>query len=149
MKESYADIQGLLKKNMLGRSPAVHKCWPESCGNAVFAARRLYEILLLSCEWDSRVRDRHYHIKQWSLQGEKILDWKNVAHQVLVDKTKIYLPPLQHKLGLIKISVISMKKEGEVFDSLGQTFPRNSETKIKEGIFVSPQVKQLCQDPDF
>jgi hypothetical protein len=44
---------------------------------------------------------------------------------------------------------MSTKKEGEVFDSLGQKFPRKIETKIKGGIFVSPQVKQLCQDPDF
>jgi len=44
---------------------------------------------------------------------------------------------------------MSIKKEGEVFDSLGQKFPRNSETKIKEGIFVSPQVKEFCQDLDF
>jgi hypothetical protein len=42
-----------------------------------------------------------------------------------------------------------MNKEGEVFDYLRQRFPRISDTKIKEGTFISPQVKQFFQDPDF
>ena len=81
------------------------KCWPESYGNAVFVARRLHEILLLPCEWDSRARDRHYIVKQWSLLGEKILDQKNVAYQALVDKTKYIYLHFNINLGLIKISV--------------------------------------------
>ena len=40
-------------------------------------------------------------------------------------------------------------KEGEVFDYLRQKFPIKGEVKIKEGIFVGPQVKQLFQDLDF
>ena len=42
-----------------------------------------------------------------------------------------------------------MNKEGEVFEYLRQKFPRISETKIKEGIFVGPQVKQLFQVADL
>ena len=42
-----------------------------------------------------------------------------------------------------------MNKEGEGFVYLRHKFPRTSEAKIKEGIFVGPQVKQPFQDPDF
>jgi len=101
------------------------------------------------CEWDNRARDRHCHVKQWPLRGEKILGQKNVAHRNLVNKTKMYLPPHHIQLGLIKIFVQTMNKAGEGFDYLRQTFPRKNEAKVKEGIFVGPQVKQLFQDLDF
>ena len=54
--------------------------------------------------------DRHYHVQQWPLQGETIPGEKNVVHRALVDKTKIYLPPLHIKLGLIKIFVKAMNR---------------------------------------
>jgi len=95
------------------------------------------------------VRDRHYYEKQWTLRGETILGQKNIAHRALVDKLKIYLPPLHLKLGLIKIFVKVMNKEGEGFDCLRQKFPCICEVKIKESIFIGPQVKRLFQDHDF
>jgi hypothetical protein len=42
-----------------------------------------------------------------------------------------------------------MNKEGEIFDYLRQKFPRISEAKTNDGIFVGLQVKQLFQDPNF
>jgi hypothetical protein len=62
---------------------------------------------------------------------------------------KIYLPPLHIKLGLIKILVKTINKEGEGLIYLRQKFPRMTEAKIKEGIFVGREVKQLCRDTDF
>jgi len=38
------------------------------------------------------------------------------------------------------------EKEGEGFDYVRQNFPLICEPKIKEGIFVGSQVKQLFQD---
>jgi hypothetical protein len=58
---------------------------------------------------------------------------------------KICLPPLHLKLGLIKIFVKVMNKESEGFDYLRQKFPCIWEVKIKESIFVGPQVKRLFQ----
>jgi len=95
------------------------------------------------------VKDRHYCERQWPLRGETILGQKNVAHRALVDKMKICLPPLHLKLVLIKIFVKVLNKEREGFDYLRQKFPCISKGKIKESIFVSPQVKRLFQDPDF
>jgi hypothetical protein len=51
---------------------------------------------------------------------------------------KIYLPPLHLKLGLIKIFVKVMNKEGEGFDYIRQKFACISKVKIKESIFVIP-----------
>jgi len=149
MKETYASIQGLLGK----------KCYENHQWNV---CADLKVVVLLTglqggyakfccfpCEWDSRARERHCHVKQWPLRGEMILDQKNVAHRTLLDKTKIYLPPLHIKLGLIKIFVKTMNKVGEGFDYLRQTFPHVSEAKTKEGIFVGPQVEQPFQDLDF
>jgi len=53
-----------------------------------------------------------------------------------VDKSKIYLPPLHIRLGLIIIFVKMMDKESEGFAYLKQEFPKIIESKIKEGIFV-------------
>jgi len=66
-----------------------------------------------------------------------------VAHPTLVDKSRIYLPPPQSKLRLIKISVEAMDKESEGCAYLRQTFPKTSEAKMKAGIFGGPQIKQL------
>jgi len=87
------------------------------------------------------VRDRHYHVQHWPLRGEKILCQKNVAHRALVHKTKIYLAPFHIKLGLLKICVKAMTKEGKEFNYLKQKFPCISEAKIKERIFVGPLIK--------
>jgi hypothetical protein len=84
------------------------------------------------------VKDR-LHIKQWPLRRETILGENTIAHWPLVDKTKIYLPPIHLKLGLIKISVKAMNKKSEQVIYLRQTFPHISQTKTKEGIFVIPQ----------
>ena len=74
---------------------------------------------------------------------------KNIAHRALVYKTKIYLPPLHLKLTLMNIHVKATDKEGEEFDYLRLKFPLTSDAKIKVGILVGFQVKQVFQDPDF
>jgi hypothetical protein len=72
-----------------------------------------------------------------------------VSHPALVDKSKMYLPPLHIKLSLIKIILEAMDKESKEFAYLWQKFPKISEAKKKEGIFVGPQIKQLLEDHDF
>jgi hypothetical protein len=59
------------------------------------------------------------------------------------------LPPLHIKLGLIKNLVKAMNIEGDGFNYLRQKFPRISEAKMKEGIFVGPQVRKLFKDDNF
>jgi hypothetical protein len=64
------------------------------------------------------------------------------------DKSKIFLPALHIKFGLIKISEKAMDKESEEFFYLRQKFPQVSEAKMKEGIFVGPQIT-LFDDQHF
>jgi hypothetical protein len=42
-----------------------------------------------------------------------------------------------------------MDKESEDFAYLRKEIPKISEAKMKEGIFVGPQIKQLLEDHDF
>jgi hypothetical protein len=40
---------------------------------------------------------------------------RNVVHNLLVDASKVFLPPLHIKLGLVKNFVKAMKKDDPVF----------------------------------
>jgi hypothetical protein len=42
-----------------------------------------------------------------------------------------------------------MNEESEGFVSLRQNFPKKSESKMKEGVFVGAQIKHLFADHDF
>nr|CAH7753306.1 unnamed protein product [Callosobruchus chinensis] len=101
------------------------------------------------CEWDSRARDKHYTVRNWPLRENFTPGQKNVANDPLVPKENIYLPPLHIKLGLIKQFVKAKDKTGDAFQFLKSKFPRLSEAKIKEGVFVGPQIRQLFQDLTF
>jgi len=61
----------------------------------------------------------------------------------------VYLPPLHIKLSLTKIFVQAVDKESEGFGYARQKFPKISEAKLKKGVFVGPQIKQLFKDKDF
>lgn len=101
------------------------------------------------CEWDSRAKAKHYQQKEWSSRAENVPGSKNIEHPALVDKTKILLPPLHIKLGLMKNFVKAINRDGEGFAHLRQKFPRLSEAKIKEGVFVGPQIRELFKDSAF
>ncbi|GBN91481.1 hypothetical protein AVEN_58159-1 [Araneus ventricosus] len=73
----------------------------------------------------------------------------NVEHPPLAEPYKITVPPLHIKLGLDKNLVKPMDKNGPAFKYLHEKFPRLSVAKIKEGVFVGPQIKQLFRDPKF
>jgi len=100
------------------------------------------------CEWDSRARQSHYVVKNWPsrvlTQGQK-----NVVHESLVDRNKVYLPPLHIKLGLMKNFVKALDRNGPAFQYLRSKFPRVSEAKIKEGIFNGPDIRELMSDRRF
>ena len=72
------------------------------------------------------------------LQNKRTAGQKNVAHTALVDKSKIYVPPLYITLGLMIIFVKAMDEDGEGSACLRQKSPKIPEAKIKEGIFIGP-----------
>jgi hypothetical protein len=61
----------------------------------------------------------------------------------------VYLPPLHIKLGLIKNSVNAMDRDVQGFLYLQRKFPRISDAKMEEGIFIGPQFRELMKDQDF
>ena len=80
-------------------------------------------------------------MKHWPLRIISIPGEKNVSKEPLVDRKKIILPPLHIKLGLFKNFVKSLPTDGEGLKYLKKKFPRISEAKIKEGIFVGPDIR--------
>lgn len=101
------------------------------------------------CLWDSRADSEHYVRKKWPPRTKFVPGESNVEHAPLVDPSKIILPPLHIKLGLIKNFVRKLKPDGRGFSYLQGKFPRLSDAKLKEGVFVGPQIRKLINDPGF
>lgn len=101
------------------------------------------------CEWDSRAREKHYVQKYWQPRTSYVPGVKNVSNVSIVESNKIILPPLHIKLGLIKNFVKAMNPNGDGFKHLQSIFPRLSASKLKEGIFVGPNIRKLIRDPIF
>lgn len=102
------------------------------------------------CKWDSRARKEHYVRKDWPKRANFIVGQENVKCNPLVEMDQIILPPLHIKLGLFKNLVKALQKEGPAFKYLKSVFPNLSDAKIKEGVFVGPQIKKkLMEDPSF
>ena len=64
-----------------------------------------------------------------------------------MDINKVLLPPLHIKLGLMKNFVKALHKNGAAFQHLSTMFPVTA--KLKEGIFVGPQIREMLKDTDF
>jgi hypothetical protein len=72
-----------------------------------------------------------------------------VLNNPLVNPEKVFLPPLHIKLRLTKNFAKAMDKNGAGFMYLKHKFPKLRDAKIKEGIFVGPQVRELIKDEQF
>lgn len=101
------------------------------------------------CKWDSRAREEHYIRTIWPDRIEHQVGKDNIKYKSLVDKKNIILPPLHIKLGLIKNFVKALDKAGAPFKYLSTIFPNLSDAKIKEGVFIGPQIKKLLKDDTF
>ena len=62
---------------------------------------------------------------------------------------KVHLPPLHIKLGLMKNFVKALHKNGAAFQHLSTVFSGLSAAKLKEGIFVGPQIREVLKDTGF
>ena len=72
-----------------------------------------------------------------------------VENEPLVEPSTILLPSLHFKLGLMKNFVKAMNQEEAAFTYLQEKFLRLSEAKLKEGIFIGPQIRELIKDDCF
>lgn len=100
------------------------------------------------CEWDSRAKHLHYRKTDWPARKLEP-GVKNVVNTPLVDPKEVLLPPLHIKLGLMKNFVKALDRSSEAFMCLKELFPRISEAKLKEGIFVGPQIREVMKSEHF
>jgi len=95
------------------------------------------------CEWDNRAQSLHYSRKDWPARKSLQPGIMNMENQPLVEPSKILLPSMHLKPGLINF-VKAMNQEEAAFTYLRaylrEKFPRLSEAKLKEGIFIVPQI---------
>ena len=101
------------------------------------------------CEWDSRDRSNHWSKSKWPSRDSLTPGYRNILQPALVDRSSVILPPLHIKLGLMKQFVKALNKEGACFKYIQEKFPKLSVEKVKEGVFVGPQIRTLNKDPLF
>lgn len=102
------------------------------------------------CLWDSRDDKNHWTRNDWNERTEHLPGQYNVKHVALVEPAKIFLPPLHIKLGLMKKFVQAMDWNGHGFSYLKEKFEDTlSSAKIKAGVFVGPQIRELMNDDIF
>ena len=101
------------------------------------------------CLWDSRDRGNHYIRDDWPSRHEWVPGNKSVQFEPLIQPDRIVLPALHIKLGIFKNFVKSLNPEGQPMKLLKDIFPRLSEAKIKEGVFVGPDTRKLMKNQDF
>jgi hypothetical protein len=98
---------------------------------------------------DSRARSLHFSRKDWPARKSLEPGIMNVKNQPLVEPSKILLPSMHLKIGLMKNVVKAMNQEDAAFTYLREKFPRLSEIKLQEGIFFGPQIRDLIKDAFF
>ena len=102
------------------------------------------------CLWDSRDDANHYTKTYWPPREQSVVGRFNVKHAPLINPQKVYLPPLHIKLGLMKNFVKAMDQQGEGFQFLLKKFSsKKSDAKIKAGVFVGPDIRNLMKDETF
>ena len=77
------------------------------------------------CLWDSRDRVKHYEQKEWPNRNALNPGSHNVIREPLIERSKILLPPLHIKLGLMEQFTEALDKEGQCFMYLSSL--KNSE----------------------
>jgi hypothetical protein len=89
------------------------------------------------------------HRKQWPPRNTYVPGKESVKYDPLVESTKVLLPPLHIKLGLIKNFVRGMNKDGTGFQYLKSKFSKISDAKLMAGIFIGPQIREVLCDQGF
>jgi hypothetical protein len=73
---------------------------------------------------------------------------KTLHRNIWLTYKKALLPPLHTKLDL-KQFVKALQRDGNCFKYLCSKFPGLSDAKLKEGIFVGPDIRKLISDEMF
>ena len=125
------------------------KCQWEFCGDLKVIAVLLglqagytkYSCFL--CEWDSRAIVAHYSGKRWPHRQSLTPGMKNVIHKPLIKPSKVLPPPLYIKVGHTKNFVKALDVKVPTFTYLHRKFPMLTYEKVKAGVFIGTQIRQL------
>ena len=88
-------------------------------------------------------------VKNWPAHKDLTPGSHNVLNSFLIERSKILLPPLHIKLGLAKQFVKALKPTSRAFRHIRQMFPSISEAKVKDGIFVGPQMRRMLASEEL
>ena len=100
------------------------------------------------CFQDSKDRTQNYKRKKQPLRSS-LTPGSYIIKESLVDPSKILIPPLHIKLGLMKIFIKALDKTGQCFQYLQAKFPKLSEAKLKEEIFNGPRIRKLFKNTNL
>ena len=73
----------------------------------------------------------------------------NVENQPLVESNKLLLSSMHLKFGPMKNIVKALNQEETVFTYLWEMFPRLIVAKLKESVFIDPQIRDLIKNEYF
>jgi hypothetical protein len=101
------------------------------------------------CEWDNTDTKYHFIHKQWAERESLIPAEKNIVNIPLINPENVYLPSLQSKLELIKNVFKTMDQNSAGFFNSKTKCPTMSDAKIKDGIILGLQIRELLQDVKY
>ena len=102
------------------------------------------------CLWDNRVTAEHYVRKDWPARATYISGNANIIEVFLVDPKDVTMPPLYIKLGLMNNFVKERRKsKSDEFAFLCNKLSKIRKAKLKEGIFVVLQIREVLNGPGF
>ena len=123
--------------------------WPKSDCLTTWTTTRIHKMLLLYLWMGQQSSVSSLLKKGFACQKSLEPGIMNVENQPLVEPSKVLLPSIHLKLGLMKDFVKAMNQEEAAFICLWETFPRLSEAKLKKGVFIGPQIWDLIKDEYF
>ena len=150
LKEKYSEIKFVLKKTSYYKHnwiicvdlKMIRFLLGLQCGYMKFPC--------FLCFWDSRARAQYWIKQDWAEVREELVPGKkNVQAHPLVERSKIILPPLHIKLGIMKQFVKAFNKDGDCFKYICTKFPGSTIEKLKAGVFDSPHIRILINDCNF
>jgi hypothetical protein len=119
--------------------------------NALLLGRQqgFTNIFCFICEPDSRARSLYYSRKDWPVRKSLEPGIMNLENQPLVKLSKILLPSMHLKFGLMKNVVKAVYQEEAVCTYLQEKFPRLSEAKLKEIFLLVHKYETLSRTKYF
>jgi len=106
------------------------------------------KVLLFSCECDSRGQKTKF-TKRRIGPCEKSQFQRKIVSETdrYLTKIRFFLPQLRINLGLMENFVKAVNKHDKGFEYLRNKTPKLWDAKLKESIFIGPQIREIINDP--